>query len=106
MRYLSGGTLISPQDILDSKIRVRLPGENSFYETSFKDFFTKESTAVLEAALDEQIFAHLKQLHETLTQLNKNFVEDETSVVEFLLPESLMPLNAMHDILPLDDDDL
>ncbi len=106
MRFLSGGTLLSPQDILNSKIRIRLPGENSFYETSFKDFFSKESTAILESALDEQIFAHLKHLHSTLTELNKKYVTDESNIIEFLLPESLMPLNVMQDILPTDDEDI
>lgn len=106
MKYLNGGTLISPSDILDAKIRVKLSGDNSYYETDFKSFFSKKSTEILEAIIDEQLFAHLKTLHSTLTYLKENFAADDKSIIEFLLPDSILPLNALQDILPTDDDDM
>ncbi len=105
MKYLSGGTLISSSDLLESKIRIKLQGENSYYETQFKDFFDKKSTAILEAIIDEQLYAHLKSLHDTLNNLKERFTDNEGNVVELLLPDTMLPLNTMQDILPSDDED-
>jgi hypothetical protein len=103
MNYLSGGTLLSPKDILNAKIRLKLPDENSYYETDFKDFFAKKSTEILEKGFGEQLFGHLKSLHSTLMFLEKHFSEGENNNVEFLLPDVAMPVPYVHDLLPPTD---
>jgi len=106
MRYLNGGMLISPKDILEAKIRIKLPGEKSYYETEFKDFFEKRSTEILEAHLGEQLFAHLKRYHSLMTKLANDYDIDGDNVVDFFFSDTMMNVPSIPGLLPpLDEEE-